>query len=166
MPRFHTYITWVLPHKNLASNESTRNPILGRKFAKICCTKQHDWVYLSTKCCTVNPHLSGVGGPRVPLDWLSPRTCSPRTSCPPGRVVLGPNVSCQDRMSPHREVPASLSSDGKLGVGPENKAGRALSCRGRHMAMLCFYWLVSFPNHISRPARKCGLEMRLVSRSM
>ena len=64
-----------------------------------------------------------VGGPRVPPDQLSPRTCGPRTSCPPGRVVLGPNVPCQDRMSPHCKVPASLSSDGKLGVGPENKAG-------------------------------------------
>ena len=26
--------------------------------------------------------------------------CGPRTSCPPGHVVLGPNVPCQDRMSP------------------------------------------------------------------
>ena len=55
-------------------------------------------------------------GPAVPPDQLSPRTCGPRTSCPPGHVVLGPNVPCQDRMSPHRKVPASLSSDGKLGA--------------------------------------------------
>ena len=60
---------------------------------------------------------TGVGGPHVPPDHI------PRTNCPPGHVVLGPNVPCQDRMSPHRKVPASLSSDGKLGVGPENKAG-------------------------------------------
>ena len=53
---------------------------------------------------SLNEH--GVGGPRVPPDQLFPWTCSPRTSCPPGRVVLGPNVPCQDRMSPHRKVPA------------------------------------------------------------
>ena len=39
-------------------------------------------------------------------DQLSPQTCCPRTSCPLGCVVLGPNVPCQDGMSPHRKVPA------------------------------------------------------------
>ena len=72
---------------------------------------------------TCGPRTSCPPGPAVPPDQLSPRTCGPRTSCPPGRVVLGLNVPCQDRMSPHCEVPASLSSDGKLRVGPENKAG-------------------------------------------
>ena len=33
-------------------------------------------------------------------DHLSPRTCGPRTGCPPGHVVLGPDVPRQDRMSP------------------------------------------------------------------
>ena len=41
-----------------------------------------------------------MGGPGVPQNQMSPRTCGPRTSCPPRRMVLGPNVPCQDRMSP------------------------------------------------------------------
>ena len=40
------------------------------------------------------------GGPAVPLDQMTPRTRGPRTECPPGHVVLGPNVLRQDRMSP------------------------------------------------------------------
>ena len=35
---------------------------------------------------------NGVGGPAVPPGQLSPQTCGPRTSCPPGLVVLGPAV--------------------------------------------------------------------------
>ena len=45
--------------------------------------------------------VNGVGGPGVPPDQLSPRTLGPRTGCPPGLVVLGPDVPRQDRMSPH-----------------------------------------------------------------
>ena len=62
-----------------------------------------------------------------PRTRCPPRTCGPRTSCPPGRVVLGPNVPCQDRMSPLPgptvKYQRHLSSDVKLGAGPENKAG-------------------------------------------
>ena len=58
---------------------------------------------------------------------MSPRTCGSRTSCPPGRVVLGPNIPCQDRMSPLPgptvKYQCHLSSNVKLGAGPENKAG-------------------------------------------
>ena len=41
-----------------------------------------------------------MGGPPVPPDQMSPRTRGPRTSCPPGRVVLGQDDPRQDRMSP------------------------------------------------------------------
>lgn len=41
-----------------------------------------------------------VGGPVVPPDQLSTWTRGPRTGCPPGRVVLGPYVPHQDRISP------------------------------------------------------------------
>ena len=49
-----------------------------------------------------------------------------RTRCSPGHMVLGPNVPCQDRMSPllpNVKYQRHPSSDGKLGAGPENKAG-------------------------------------------
>ena len=42
----------------------------------------------------------GVRGPAFPQDQIqmSPRT---RCRCPPGHVDLGPDVPCQDKMSPH-----------------------------------------------------------------
>ena len=85
------------------------------------CIKSHFKMHLIGKWKTLKCR-NGVGGPCVPPDQLSPQTCGPRTSCPPGRVVLGPNV-LPGQDVPHCEVSASLSSDGKLGVGPENKAG-------------------------------------------
>ena len=71
-----------------------------------------------------------------------------RASCSSGRMVLGPNVPCQDRMFPQNtKYQYHLYSNGKLGVRPKNKVGhhsakvsQALSCRGWHAAMLCFYW--------------------------
>ena len=48
----------------------------------------------------------------IPTSFYTPQTRGPRTKCPlPGQDV------------PHCEVPTSLSSDGKLRVGSENKAG-------------------------------------------
>jgi len=41
-----------------------------------------------------------VGGPAVPPDQMSPRTRGPRTSCPPGHLVLGLDVPHQDGLSP------------------------------------------------------------------
>ena len=46
------------------------------------------------------PNSPGVRGQDVPPDQMSPRTRDPRTRCPPGHVVLGPDVPRQDRMSP------------------------------------------------------------------
>ena len=72
-----------------------------------------------------------------------------RTSCSSGHMVLRPNVPCQDRMSPTTlsTIRHHLYSGGKLGVRPKNKVGhhsakvsQALSHRGLHAAMLCFYW--------------------------
>ncbi len=41
-----------------------------------------------------------VEGPAVPPDQMSPRTRGPRTSCPPGHVVVRLDVPRQDGMSP------------------------------------------------------------------
>ena len=52
--------------------------------------------YLAINVAATNIASSSVDGARkqMPLseDQLSPRTCGPRTSCPPGHVVLGPAV--------------------------------------------------------------------------
>ena len=69
-----------------------------------------------------------VGGPGVPQDQMSPRTCGPRTSCPPGRVVLGPHVPCQDKMSPLPPSYRFILAPSKLGAGPENNAGSIQQC--------------------------------------
>ena len=50
---------------------------------------------------------TGVRGQDVPPDQMSPQTRDPRTRCPPGHVVLGPDVPHQDRMS----ILAKYSSD-------------------------------------------------------
>ena len=48
-----------------------------------------------------------VGGPAVPQDQESPRTCGPRTRCLPRHVVLGPDVP-QTRCPPSEQnVPPS-----------------------------------------------------------
>ena len=52
--------------------------------------------------------IYGVGGPAVPPDQMSPRTRGPRTRCPPGHVVLGPDVPRQDGMSPPFNAQSSL----------------------------------------------------------
>ena len=45
--------------------------------------------------------------------WCPPAHVVLGLAVPPGCVIpLGPNVPCQDRMSPHCKVAASLSSDG------------------------------------------------------
>ena len=49
---------------------------------------------------SANRFETGVGGPTVPPDQMSPQTHGPRTSCPPGCVVLGSDDPRQDRMSP------------------------------------------------------------------
>ena len=50
--------------------------------------------------CQYREYRAGVRGQDVPPDQMSPRTRDPRTRCPPGHVVLGPDVPRQDRMSP------------------------------------------------------------------
>jgi len=45
----------------------------------------HDCTYVAI----VRQENAGVGGPAVPPDQMSPRTCGPRTSCPPRHLVLG-----------------------------------------------------------------------------
>ena len=46
----------------------------------------------------------------VPQDQMSPQTCGPRTSFPPGRVVLETHVPCQDKMSPPPPLPLRTSA--------------------------------------------------------
>ena len=63
-------------------------------------------------------------------------------------------------MSPYREVPASLSSDGKLRMGPENS-------RAEDGIWPCYAsvdWS-HFQTVFLASVGKCGLETRLVSRS-